>query len=315
MKNAGPNSATSSLPITLVGHEKETQILRDKISRFASGTFLLTGPSGIGKRLAVWSLLKEFLCDKGQSCGNGCPSCLGLQKHQHISVLEILPESTMITIEDVEKIFQFVNLKGLSRKQFVIMDDVHLLNTQSANKLLKTLEEPPENVFFILITPQKSRVLKTILSRSQIIRFAPLTQEQLHQIFPRTSEQLLMMARGSAARVLELEDPEYQMKLSAAKKVWKELSQPDFLVESSWREEWKGREAFETLLKGWEMELVEQVFGNSKSRSREEMAMNAELFQEIQKLRDFVLTRNSDPTLSLESFWVRIQKFHGNISL
>ena len=302
---------------TLVGHHESVRFLRANMNRFDSGTFLLTGPSGIGKRLSVWFLMREFLCESKQEriCLK-CPSCKSLSQRQHISVLEILPEGAVITVEETEKIIQFVSLRGLSTKQFVIIDEAHLLNHQSGNKLLKTLEEPPKNVFFVLITSQKSRVLKTIQSRSQIVRFHPLSPEQLRKIFPRVALETLVRARGSVARVLELEDPDTKRRLEFAKSVWTQMDNPDFLTEFPWREDWKSRETFQILLESWEMELVEQIYlTKSKENilSKESVFEKTTLFQEIQKLRDAVLAKNADPILALESFWVSLRRVHEGV--
>jgi hypothetical protein len=232
--------------------------------------------------------------------------------------MEVLPQGPFITVEETEKIIHFVSLRGFSTQQFVIVNDVHLLNHQSANKLLKTLEEPPQGVFFILITSQKARVLKTILSRSQVVRYAPLSFGDLKTLFPTVDDETLVKARGSAARVQEFDDPEANRKSEAARHLWQQMERSDFLTESSWREDWKredwkGRDAFQRLLASWEAELVDPVLGGNLrngSFSNKVIFEKTTFFQEIQNLREAVLAHNADPILSIENFWLNMQRFH-----
>ncbi|MFA7290075.1 MAG: hypothetical protein WC055_14460, partial [Melioribacteraceae bacterium] len=94
-----------------------------------------------------------------------------------------IEDANTIKISSIRDIIRFLNIYYQPEiKRFVIIDDAHLLNEESQNSLLKSLEEPPENVFFILITNKIENLLKTIHSRSFIINFENLLENELEEV-------------------------------------------------------------------------------------------------------------------------------------
>jgi DNA polymerase III subunit delta' len=138
---------------------------------------LFRGPNGIGKKKVALSLAQDLLCEKGTPACGVCGSCLRAFKVQHEGLLLVSTEETNLKLEDIQPIFDFVRLKILGRARVIIIDDAHKLNIQAANRLLKTLEEPPPNTYFILITPQETALPITIRSRCQLVRFGPLDEK------------------------------------------------------------------------------------------------------------------------------------------
>lgn len=295
--------SSSGILKKVIGHQREIELLEQKVHRFQSGAFLLFGQEGVGKKLIAQGLAQKFLCVDGTGCGT-CGPCLQVQKNQNGSVFEILPESGMIRVDEAAKILQALSLRGLQSRRFVIIDEVQLMNTQAANMLLKTLEEPAEGTFFFLITSQRARVLQTIQSRCQKIRFQPLTPVELKKNHPLLSAEVLRKSRGSFNQMEKWMDSEFLEKTEKASRLLGLFFGTEFIENTAWREEWKGRENFEFLLSSWELSLHEAAF-KSVQKSDERSKFLFAVFEGVQKLRR-EMAFNVDAILSLESFWVRV---------
>lgn len=176
--------------------------------RLAS-TLLFAGPSGVGKKLSALALTQALVCENpvaSGACGL-CGACLRIESGQSESLMVVEPDGANIKIEQAREILKFISLRKLGRARVVIIDQAHLLNLQAANALLKSLEEPPPDTFFILLAPVASAVLITIRSRTQMVRFRPLTAQELKSVLgPTVDDWVLTSACGSleiAARLLD----------------------------------------------------------------------------------------------------------------
>jgi DNA polymerase III subunit delta' len=197
----------------LVGHtETVGSLLKALESERLASTLLFSGPSGIGKRRAALGLAQTLVCEREKIPGCGeCGSCLRMAKGQSESLLQVAPDGAAIKIEQARDILQFISLRKLGRARVVIIEQAHLLNPQSGNALLKSLEEPPAGTYFILITSLASSVLPTIRSRSQLVRFKPLSSSEMKhllssEIESAEDEWVIEAAHGSvevAKRLLE----------------------------------------------------------------------------------------------------------------
>ena len=152
----------------LIGQENIVKALSNAINlNKISHAYLLCGPRGTGKTTTARIIAKSLNCAKGptlEPCGE-CPSCKDITNSTPIDVIEIDAASNR-KVEDARNILekiQFVPVNG--RFKIYIIDEVHMLTTEAFNTLLKTLEEPPENVIFILATTEPHKVLDTIISR------------------------------------------------------------------------------------------------------------------------------------------------------
>ncbi len=143
--------------------------------------YLFTGPNGVGKRLFALELAKALLCEKAtadnlQACDR-CPSCVQIEANSHPDFFTAVrpPESLEFPIDLMRELCQSFALKSAhGRGKVVLIDDADDLNEEAANCFLKTLEEPPPRSVLILIGSTPDRQLQTIVSRCQVIRFAPL---------------------------------------------------------------------------------------------------------------------------------------------
>lgn len=166
----------------LVGQEhiKKTLTSAIELGKIAHA-FLFTGPRGTGKTSTARILAKSLNCKNGPTihpCGE-CESCRDITNSVPIDVIEIDAASNR-KVEDTQSILekiQYVPVNG--RYKIYIIDEVHMLTNHAFNALLKTLEEPPENVIFILATTEVHKVLDTIKSRCQRFDFRRITTDDI----------------------------------------------------------------------------------------------------------------------------------------
>ncbi len=166
----------------LVGQEVVKRTLLNAITHNKIvHAYLFCGPKGTGKTSTARILAKSLNCEKGitaDPCGK-CVSCTSVTNGNSLDVIEIDAASRR-KVEDVEDLINRVNLGTFgSRYKIYIIDEVHMLTDHAFNALLKTLEEPPNNVIFILATTEEYKVIPTVISRCQKLDFKPVSNSEL----------------------------------------------------------------------------------------------------------------------------------------
>jgi DNA polymerase-3 subunit delta' len=204
------------------GHEAHIRAFahaqtRDRLAH----AYLFTGPPGIGKRMFAQELAKALLCENpgsGLSACDHCTSCTLLAADNHPDFFAVArPEgSNELPIEVVRELcrrFSLKSARGLGK--IALLDDANDLNAEAANCFLKTLEEPPPRSVFFLIGTTPERQLATIVSRCQVVRFAPLPDKLVSELLERQSikdaklrQRLVRLGRGSPGQALALAEPE-----------------------------------------------------------------------------------------------------------
>ncbi len=151
----------------VVGQEHITDLLKQSLAQgTVSHAYLLTGPRGIGKTSVARILAHEV-------------NKLPYSDDPHLDIIEIDAASNR-RIDDIRDLRDKVRIAPVSAKYKVyIIDEVHMLTTESFNALLKTLEEPPEHAIFILATTEVHKVPATILSRTQRFHFHPVSEQKV----------------------------------------------------------------------------------------------------------------------------------------
>ena len=157
----------------------KNSILNDKIGH----AYLFSGPRGIGKTTIARIVAKAVNClnpNEGNPC-NACDVCKAVNEGSAIDVIEIDAASNN-GVDEMRNLLEKVNfLPSSFKKKIYIIDEVHMLSMSAFNALLKTLEEPPVHVMFILATTEPHKVPATILSRCQRYDFKPLTIEEIKE--------------------------------------------------------------------------------------------------------------------------------------
>ena len=166
----------------VVGQEHVKRALKNAIeTNKISHAYLFTGPRGTGKTSTARIFAKSLNCVEGPTihpCGK-CANCIDITNSTPMDVIEIDAASNR-SVEDAEKIIERVMYAPVnSRYKIYIIDEVHMLSTTAFNALLKTLEEPPQNVIFILATTEVHKVLDTIKSRCQRYDFKRITTDDI----------------------------------------------------------------------------------------------------------------------------------------
>ena len=166
----------------IVGQEHVKKALTNAIElNKIAHAYLFTGPRGTGKTSTARILAKSLNCVNGPTthpCGK-CPSCQDIINSTPIDVIEIDAASNR-SVNDAQNILEKIQYAPVNGKyKIYIIDEVHMLTIQAFNALLKTLEEPPENVVFILATTEVHKVLDTIKSRCQRFDFKRITTEDI----------------------------------------------------------------------------------------------------------------------------------------
>lgn len=158
---------------TVVGQAHITTTLKNAIkTEQLAHSFLFCGPRGVGKTTCARILAKTINCENiqenGEAC-NTCESCSSFNENASFNIHEIDAASNN-SVEDIRSLVDQVRYAPASGKfKIYIIDEVHMLSASAFNAFLKTLEEPPLYVKFILATTEKHKIIPTILSRCQIL--------------------------------------------------------------------------------------------------------------------------------------------------
>ncbi len=168
----------------LVGQDHITQLLKQSFeSKRLGSAYLFCGPRGIGKTSCARILAKSLNCQKGPTldpCGE-CSPCKEIANATSFDVIEIDGASNR-GIDEIRTLRENVKFApSYGRFKIYIVDEVHMLTTEAFNALLKTLEEPPEHVKFILATTAPSKIPATIISRCQRFDFKRLSVTTISQ--------------------------------------------------------------------------------------------------------------------------------------
>lgn len=179
-------SARKYRPMTfssVVGQDSLTTTLKNAVrTGKLAHAFLFCGPRGVGKTTCARIFAKAINCENptsdGEAC-NECESCRAFNEGRSMNIFE-LDAASNNSVENIKTLMEQTLIPPQTGKYKVfIIDEVHMLSQAAFNAFLKTLEEPPAHVIFILATTEKNKILPTILSRCQIYDFERMTVPEI----------------------------------------------------------------------------------------------------------------------------------------
>lgn len=176
----------------VVGQEHTTDTLSNAIENGRIvHAYLFCGPKGTGKTTTARILAKAINCEHGPSAEpcNECEACLSITKGNAIDVIEIDAASNRKIDEIRDLLEKVVYAPAVLRKKVYIIDEVHQLTNEAVSALLKTLEEPPGHVIFILATTETHKLLPTIVSRCQRFDFRLVPDDDVAELLTRIARE------------------------------------------------------------------------------------------------------------------------------
>jgi DNA polymerase-3 subunit delta' len=212
----------------LIGQQRPVKLLVNALGKNRiPHALLFTGEKGVGRKTAALELARICNCRDlnaqnsdcsrrsgaiiPRPCGQ-CRSCKKAAAGAHPAIRTITPSGINIRIDQIRAICGELGLKSdENSRRFIIVDDAHRMNAEASNALLKILEEPPEHTIFVLVAPDTSDLLPTIVSRCQHIRFNPITPGDLEYYLTEKCEKnrqqamiIASLAGGSLGRALDM---------------------------------------------------------------------------------------------------------------
>ena len=188
----------------VIGQDHIVRILKNQIATgTVSHAYLFCGTRGTGKTTTARILAKAVNCldSDERPCGT-CPNCQSIKEGTFMDVIEIDAASNN-GVENIRELRESVKYPpAVGRKKVYIIDEVHMLSTGASNALLKTLEEPPENVIFILATTDPQKLPQTILSRCMRLDFKRVPEGTLIGHMGRICQEKCVQISDSALRLL-----------------------------------------------------------------------------------------------------------------
>ncbi len=164
---------------SVVGQQALTTTLKNAVkSGKLAHAYLFCGPRGVGKTTCARIFAKAINCltptEEGEACGH-CESCMAFNEQRSFNIFE-LDAASNNSVEHIKTLMEQTRIPPqVGKYKVFIIDEVHMLSSSAFNAFLKTLEEPPAHVIFILATTEKHKILPTILSRCQIYDFERMT--------------------------------------------------------------------------------------------------------------------------------------------
>ncbi len=311
---------------TVIGHEENIQKLTSlKMQDRWPHAFLFVGPHSIGKKKLALAFAQMLICQKSDTACGICGPCLRVEKEQSENLILVEPDTSLakpvIKVEAIRTVLDSLSLASLSGARAVIIDQAHQMNPQAANALLKTLEEPFENVYFFLIGTELQQFLPTIRSRCQIMGFRALAQAELRALKPGLADWAYVASRGQLERLKQLTSADgIERRTESYQLLEQFILDKMFLQNNSWRAQVKDKAWTLLTITSWLQMLYSAMMAHAldakgtgllsiehtKYFNQLKEIAGEKLFQLADELvaAEKEILGNADPVLIFEKMWV-----------
>ncbi len=292
-----------------VGHQTNKDWLLTQYRENKMPTsIILQGPQGVGKKFLAVALLQQINCQHAETACGVCSDCTRVLEDKNEMIYRLHPESKKtIGVDQVRDLHHFLTLRSIKPARFVIVDPAEKLSTPAANALLKVLEEAPENTYFFLITDKMRSLLPTIRSRSHILKFNRLSQEELKQ-YKDFGHLALEWSAGQLQMALELEEEKKADQLNESLRFFYALlceAPQDWKKQASWF--FSDDLARDFGFNIWNQALSKRLHqqGENLDWIPENSGTIAQIYDSLERLNSDILA-NVDKLLAVENFYYRV---------
>ncbi len=301
----------------IIGHKKQLSELElDLAQNNLAHAYLLAGPKQIGK-FAIAKTIGKILQCENNFC-HLCQTCQHIEKGYHADTIEFFDDGNSLKIEQIRELLVRLNTTTQSRYKIVLIQNIERLTTEASNALLKTLEDPPPNVVFLLTTSNLKALLATIISRVRLLKFRNLHKDELVDFlklrYPEKSgqelETLLALSLGKPGKAIQLLENEEMFQ--SYKNMYEEmilLLNRDDLVErflyvaTMTKDDQRIEDFFQIFLAVVRQELLNI---SAQSKLDEKLAQKRiKLISDLQKTYD-LLQKNINARLALENLMLAL---------
>lgn len=266
----------------IAGNSRIKRVLQLSLRRGrVPNSVLFCGPEGVGKRQTALVLAKALNClEKTDDACEECVSCRAINEGNFPDVIEIVAVGDIIKVDQMPIVKQLAYLKPMiGKRRLFIVDEAEKMNEESANSILKVLEEPPLFTHILLVSDNPASLLQTVKSRCQTLNFSPVAKEEIERALRGAGCEedkariIALLVRGNLERALDLE--------------WED-------VRKRRQEAWEL--FFGLVSRGESSPFLRKFAFQKRAMIREDLEQTLELFSSF--CRDFVLLKeNSDPAL------------------
>lgn len=284
----------------LIGHQKQWQFLKEsvKLGKIPHA-FLFSGPNQVGKRTLALEFIKLINCQKKdfnlKPCQE-CRSCKDIKKEIYPDLVVIKPKKKEIHISQIRELRSYLSLRPYSAPfKTAIIDQAHSLNQEAQSAFLKTLEEPKGNTCLILITEYPEILLPTILSRTEKVKFYPVSFFQIknylkeQRIEDKKAKTIALLSSGRPGKAIDfLLNPQKLKNQNQKIKEILQLISSDFAFRFQYTKDLSGnsqnlKEVLEIWLRYFRDALITKI--NSPDR----VSLKLRKDYSISKLKDIII--------------------------
>ena len=300
----------------IIGHKKQWEYLvKAKKQGKIPQALLFSGEQNLGKKFLALEFVKLLNCEKpnnNKSCGI-CKNCQSIEKKIYPDLVMIEPIEKEIKIGQIRDLNKRLGLRSMSHGfKAIIIDNADLLNQEAQNAFLKLLEEPKGKTIFILVAEHQNKLFSTILSRTQILKFYPLSNQEIEEFLldkkiPENQRQeIVSLSWGRPGRAINfiLHPEEIEIEKQRIKQI-QELVDSDIAFRFQYAKQIsENRDALKEILEIWLRYFRTKMIDGLNARGS--TSGTEKILKKIQETQFLLSTTNVNSKLALELLMLEI---------